>query len=278
MADNPAPRAKSILPVPQVWHASGGRRITLSFIFLLLLPFYASIGPMLFQRISRGLVVDSIWLALLGLAFTALMALVLAELMNSIRTRVEVGETSVKLTVPTFKHGPVPLFRFTEREIPFADIAGIDTRSEVYGGSLAPVMLKSTRLALTNDDKLVLGYTDPNDPDAVFPYPEIGAEIATRAGKPLVDHGMVHRSIGKRLLGATSGTSDNVPLDAATIESINRTHARNVRAVIVGLALLVVGGIAVDFATASGTTYAEFSAFGPRTAPASPTTPAPKKR
>lgn len=282
MTEQAAPTAMPPPPSQRIWQASGGRRVTLSFVFLILLPFYASIGPMLYQRVSRGLAVDTVWLGLLGLAFTALMALILAELMNSIRTRIEIGDAAVKLTVPMFRRGPVPMFRFTSREVPYGDIAAVDSRSEVYGGTLAPVMLKSTRLALANGDKLILGYTDPNDPDAVFPYPEIGAAIAARAGKPVVDHGMVHRTIGKRILGASSEANENRPLDAATIEQINRAHTRNVRVVVFGLAALVVSGIAIDFATASRTTYAEFGAFGTRAATVQPATsgptPAPKKR
>lgn len=269
--------ASATLPDKRIWQASGGRRLTLSFIFLILLPFYASIGPMLYQRISRGLVVDTVWLGLLGLAFTVLMGLILHELMNSVRTRIELGDTSVNVTVPAFKNGPVPLFRFNAREIPYGDIAGVDTRCEVYGGTLAPVLLKSTRLNLTSGDKVILGYTDPNDPDATFPYPEIGASIAAIAGKPLVDHGIVHRSIGKRILGVASTAGENVPLDAATIETINRTHRRNVRAMVVGLALMLVAGIGLDFATASRASFAEFGAFGPRV-DANVGTPPAKKR
>lgn len=264
-------------PANQVWQASGGRRLTLAFIFLILLPFYVSIGPMLFQRITRGLVVDAVWLGLLGLAFTVLMGLILHELMSSVRTRIELGDSTVKVAVPAFKNGPLPLFRFNAREIAYADIAGIDTRTEVYGGTLAPVLLKSTRLNIANGDRLVLGYTDPNDPDATFPYPDIGAAIATRAGKPVVDHGIVHRSIGRRVLGTTSAADENVPLDVTTIETINRSHARNVRAVVIGLAALIVAGIGLDFVTASRTTFAEFGAFGPRIEAGVGTPPAKKR-
>ena len=38
------------------WQSGGGRRIVLAFAFLLLLPFYASLGPMLVQRITRGFI------------------------------------------------------------------------------------------------------------------------------------------------------------------------------------------------------------------------------
>lgn len=277
MANETGNARASSTSVPRVWQASGGRRLTLCFVFLILLPFYASIGPMLYQRVTRGLVVDTIWLGLLGLAFTVLMAIILAELMNSVRTRIELGDQAVKATVPLFKRGPVPLFRFNSREIPYADIAGVDTRTEAYGGALAPVLLKSTRINLANGDKLVLGYTDPNDPDSVFPYPDIGAAIAARAGKTVVDHGIVHRSIGKRILGATSAASENVPLDTATIEAINRSHARNVRSVVIGLAALILAGIAIDFVTASRTTFAEFGAFGPRIDASAGAVPAKKR-
>ena len=104
----------------------------------------------------------------------------------------------------------------------------------------------------------------------------VGA-IAARAGKQVVDHGLVQRSIGKRVLGVTSAANENTPLDAASIETINRSHARNVRTVVIGLALLLVAGIGIDFATASRTTFAEFGAFGPRIDANVGTTPAKKR-
>jgi hypothetical protein len=265
-APPPAAARGSTLP-RTVWEASGGTRIALSFVFLVLVPFYASIGPMLYQRISRGLVGDTIWLGLIGLAFTAIMVLILSRLIYAVRGRVELGETAVKLVLPAVRRGPFTLFRFNKREIPYADITAIDTRSEVYGGTLAPVMLTSTRLTTKDGQHLVLGYNDRLDRQTIFPFPEIGAAIAERAGTRVNDHGAVQRSISKRISGALSSAAENVPLDQGTIERINTAHARNVKYAIIGLVVLVVGGIAIDVFTASRTGYASLGAWGGEATP-----------
>jgi hypothetical protein len=254
-------------PPDKTWRASGGRRVTLSFIFMILLPFYVSIGPMLYQRVSRGLWLDAVTLAVFGLAFSLLMLLVLAQLIHSIRSRVDLGPSSVKVVLPALKRGPIPLFRFNNPEIPYADIAGVDTRTEVYGGSLAPVLLKSTRLTLTNGDRLVLGYTDSNDTDDIFPYPQIGAEIAALSGKTVVDHGVVKRSIQKRVLGVSSAADENQPLTTGEMAAINTSHRRNVLGVVIGLVLLVAVGITIDFATASRTSFVDLAGSASTPAP-----------
>lgn len=261
----------------QVWSSGGGRRMVLAFAFLLLLPFYASLGPMLFQRISRGLVGDTLALGVLALAFTVLMGVLLQQLIHAVRTRVVIDGQSTKLTVPDAgRRGPLFLFRYLTRDIPHADIASVETRSEVYGGSLAPVLLKSTRLSTKSGQQVVLGYTNVNDLDDQIPYPAIGAEIAKRAGVDVKDFGVVRRSLQKRVLGITAKGDDSQKLPDGDIAAINASHSRNLRLLVAALAVLVVGGIALDFLTASRTSFAEMGAGLANTAPASPT-PAKKK-
>jgi hypothetical protein len=239
-----------------VWAAGGGRKVILSFLFLILLPFYLSLGPMLFQRISRGFVGDSVSLAVFGLLFSVVMALLLARLVQSVRSRVELGPTSVKLALPAYGKGPVPLFRFNDREISYADIEGVDRRCEIYGGSFAPVRLTSTRLTLKGGERLVLGYSDAYDSATVFPMAEIGDAIAARAGKSVIDHGVVHRSVQRRLKGEQTAEEEKVPLTAADVAAINVRHRRNVVATVAGLVLLVAGGIVIDLMTAPRTSFA----------------------
>ncbi len=268
-------------PERQVWSSGGGRRIVLSFAFLLLLPFYASLGPMLFQRASRGLVGDTVALGLLALAFTALMALLLQQLVHAVRTRVEVDGQSTKLTVPDGgRRGPLFQFRYITKDIPHTDITAVDTRSEVYGGSLLPVLLKSTRLTTKSGEQIVLGYTNVNDPEDQIPYPHIGAGIAKRAGLVVTDHGVVRRSLQKRVLGIAAANDEDQPLPPSDIAAMNASHTRNLRLVTAALVLLVIGGISLDFVTASRTSFAEMGAGLTRTASEKPgpEKPAPAKK
>jgi hypothetical protein len=228
-----------------VWHGGNVRRLVLAFAFLLLLPFYASIGPMLYQRVSHGLIADAVSLGVLGLVFSTLMGLILHQLVHAVRTRVAVDSAATALIVPTTgKRGPFSVSGYTKREIPHTDVAAVETRSEVYGGALAPVLLTSTRLTTKDGQHVVLGYTNANDQDDQIPYPAIGAEIARRAGVTMADHGVVRRSLQK------------AALPAEEIAAINAAHTRNMRLLVAALALLVLGGITLDFATASRTGFA----------------------
>lgn len=104
----------------------------------------------------------------------------------------------------------------------------------------------------------------------------IRAEIAKRAGVPVKDHGVVRRSVQSRVLGVASTASENTALPEAEIAAINTSHTRNLRLLVAALALLVVGGITLDFLTASRTSFAEMGAGLSKAAPENPA-PAKKK-
>ena len=53
-ATEPQPVATPLVPERTVYEASGGRKTIFSLVFLLLLPFFASLGPMLYQRLANG--------------------------------------------------------------------------------------------------------------------------------------------------------------------------------------------------------------------------------
>src|SRR5436190_14393516 len=92
-----APASK---PERTVYAASGGRKFAFSFVFLLLLPFFISLPPMLFWRLSQGHWQGTPGLIVLAAAFTFIMVLLGIELMHSLMTRIELGKTSVKMTLP----------------------------------------------------------------------------------------------------------------------------------------------------------------------------------
>jgi hypothetical protein len=255
------PRSTDMAAETKTWQSGGGRRIVLAFAFLILLPFYVSLGPMLYQRVSRGFVGDTLALTVLALVFTALMALVLQQLVHAVRTRVSLTETGIDATVPKVgRRGPFFLLGYETRSIPYGDVASVDLRTEVYGGSLLPVLLTSTRVVPKSGPPLVLGYTNANDHEPQLPYPEMGRDVAERAKVTVTDHGTVRRSVGARVVGMTSASDQATRLDETELNLLNAAHTRNVRVMVAGLALLVVGGIAIDFVTASRTSFAEMGA------------------
>jgi hypothetical protein len=234
-------------PVRTVYESGAGRKLAFSFVFLLLLPFFVSLPAMLYWRISQGHWVGTIGLMILAAGFTFIMFLVIIELMHSLRARVELGDKSVKMTLPSGR-GPTPVLRYATREIPYDQIQAVETRREVYGGSIAPTLLKGARLILNDGSPVRLGYVSEANTDPCLPFPEIARQIADRAGLAVNDRGNVRRSIQKKFLGLKKEILDEEegPVEEAEIEALNESHHRWVMRLIGLLGVLIVLGIAVD--------------------------------
>ncbi|MCB1522395.1 MAG: hypothetical protein KDJ37_17750 [Hyphomicrobiaceae bacterium] len=240
-----APPATAAVTGPVLYRASGGRRFAFTAIFLLLLPFYVSLGPMLWARISQGHWTGTTGLVVLAAAFTFVMFLILVEMLNSIRSKVELGTKALRLTLPSGR-GPQPMLRYASHEIAYDDISEIETRREVYGGALAPMMLKGARIVLKDGTKVRLGYVNEANVDPAFPFPEIAMRIANRAGVPIIDRGNVRRSAPKKMLGIVSAPRENRTIDEQQMAELNKKHTRLMIVLFAGLAVLVTLGIVGD--------------------------------
>jgi hypothetical protein len=241
-----------------VYEAGAGRKTFLSLAFLILLPFYASLPAMLITRLMHGLWFDTIGLMIFSAVFTALMALLAVQLYQSVRSRVEFGDTAVRITVPQGS-GATPMLRFVNKEIPYDQIEAVETRSVLFGNAMAPVLLRATRLKLKDGQYVRLGNVNEDNVDQALPFPEIGAKIAQRAGVNVVDGGTVRRSIERRvlgLLGRKTAIENSPPITEAETAELNSRHARAMRYLVVVMAVLVVGGIAIDVFTAPRTSFA----------------------
>lgn len=236
-------------PERTVYAAGGGRKFAFSFVFLILLPFFISLPPMLFWRISQGHWNGTPGLVVLAIAFTFIMFLVVIELMHSLMARIELGEKSVKMTLPSGR-GPTPIIRYRSHDIPYDQIKAVETRREIYGGSVAPVLLQGARLILKDDSAVKLGYISEANSDPCFPYPDIAQQIAKRAGLTVEHKGNVRRSLQKKYLGLKQGflTPDDGLVEESEIEALNKSHRRWVMRLITLLVGLVVVGIALDIA------------------------------
>jgi hypothetical protein len=279
MAEAMAAMGQGAVPPPQpdrsVYAASGGRKLAFSFVFLILLPFFASLPAMLFWRVSQGHWVGTFGLLVLALGFSVIMLLVVIELIQSLRARVELGDTAVKMTLPSGR-GPTPMLRYRSHEVPYDQIKAVETRGEVYGSSVAPVLLKGARLILKDDSAVKLGYVSEANMDPCFPYPEIAEKIAARAGVPVEHRGCVRRSAQKKFLGLKREFINEPEQSVGDYEMVvlNNQHQRWVMRLIWLLAGLVVLGIAMDiiFPPSSGlppalTSLKSFVTGGPSSAP-----------
>lgn len=270
----PAPK-----PERTVYAAGGGRKFAFSFVFLILLPFLISLPPMLFWRVTQGHWQGTLGLIVLAIGFTFIMFLLLIELMHSLMARIELGDTSVKMTLPSGR-GPTPIVRYRTHDIPYDQIKAVETRREIYGGSVAPVLLQGARLVLKDDSAVKLGYVSEANSDPCFPYPEIAQRIAERAGLTVTNRGNVRRSVQKKYLGLKRGllTQGDGSVEDSEIEALNKSHRRWVMRLIGLLVGLVVVGIALDiiFPPSSGLPPA-LTSLKKLVMPSSTSTPAPKK-
>jgi hypothetical protein len=266
-----------------VYAAGGGRKFAFAFVFLILLPFFISLPPMLFWRLSQGVWTGTFGLLVLAAGFTVIMFLLFIEVMHSLMTRIELGENSVKMTLPAGR-GPTPIVRYRSHDIPYDQVKAVETRREIYGGSMAPVLLQGARLVLKDDSAVKLGYVSEANSDPCFPYPEIAQKIAERSGLQVEHKGNVRRSLQKKYFGLKkeflAEAAGEVP--EAEIEALNKSHRKWVLRIIGLLVGLMVVGIALDivYPPSSGLppalTSITKSIMGSATAPP-PASPAKKK-
>lgn len=275
MAETEAPP-----PEKTIYAATSGRKTFFSFLFLILLPFFTSLWPMFFMRIKAGLVGDAMGHAIMAVAFSILMFIVLIELVFSLRARIVLGEKELHLTLPAGR-GPTPMLRYRSYDIPYDQIQTVETRREVYGGSVVPVMLKGARIITKGNETIPLGYVSEANLDPAFPYPEIAAKIAERARLPLIDRGSVWRSVRRKFLGwPKRGLIEADTVDETQIARLNESH-RNVVVGLVGLlGVLMVIGIVEDFSSdlPVGQTSAPLVQTAPQKAPEGTPPSKPKKQ
>ncbi len=154
---------------------------------------------MILMRVKLGLVFDAAGLAIMAIAFSILMFLIVIELLFSLRARVELGENAVKMTLPAGR-GPTPMLRYKSYTIPYDRVQTVETRREIYGGSLVPVLLKGARLITKDGTSIPIGYVSEANVDPCFPILRSPRRSPT-ARLPLIDRGQRVRSFRRKFLG-----------------------------------------------------------------------------
>lgn len=227
--------------------ASGIRKTLFSFLFLILLPFFVSLPAMLWMRLKGQLWQDTIGLGILAAGFTIIMGLVVIELMFSLRAKVHLGKDRVKMTLPSGR-GPTPMLRYKTYDIPYDQVHTVETRREVYGGKIAPVLLQGARIETKDGSVIPLGYVSENCLDPCLPYPEIASKIAERARLPMIDRGSVRRSVRHKMLGRKH-TPEQELVDEAQLAELNRSHSTFVLGLVCFLVALMAIGIVQDISS-----------------------------
>lgn len=233
------------VPARRVYASGTLRKIIFSIVFLLLLPFFVSLFPMLAARIAHGQWVGTSGLMVLALGFAFIMGLLVVELMSSIRARVVLGEKQARIRLPQSR-GLASLFSYKSVDVPYDDIESVEIRREVYGGALAPVIMKGARLCMKDGSNIKLGYVNEWNVDPAFPFTEIGERIAARADVPIIDVGDVRRSAFKKTFGLHASPEEKDAITEADMAAVNRRHNQVIVALVGILIVLMSLGIFAD--------------------------------
>lgn len=225
---------------------SGWRKTIFGFLFLLLLPFAASVPMMLGQRLLHGAVTGSVGLVIVGAGLAIVTLLVLFELIYSLRAEVDVGEKTVRFTVPSGAVGWLPSFFYRTEEIAYADIARIEHTCELCGGRVTPLLVNCTRIHLRDGRVVPLGTCNEQNPDHTFPYDRIAQQIAERAGLEIQNGGHFRQKRAFALIQPGRAIGEPVPVSDTEISDVNRRHRSFAVIVSIAIGALLVLGIVSD--------------------------------
>jgi len=240
-------REAGAAPVRAEYGASTARKTCLALALLLLLPFFASLPAMFYNRVADRLWFDFAELTLFAILFSTLMVLLSLELLNALRARLSFGKSALRFTLPVGL-GPTPLLSYQTHDIPYHTIKGVELRRELFGVPIIPVLMHGAVVHTKDNRSIPLGYSSEAHGGAAFPFREIAAEIARRAAVPLVEQRTVwRRPRHERALAYISEIdTQNYIVDPNEIEKINARHRRLVLALASAAATLLLLGIWSD--------------------------------
>lgn len=230
-----------------VYRPGGARRFLLAMAILLLLPFAASVPIMLIQRISAGIWLGTGGLALMGLAFAIILGLLVIQFIHALRARIVLGPEAVEATLPAGRW-LTPALTYRSRTVRYDDIQAVETRGEIYGGALAPVLMQGVSLITRDGEKVPLGHANAHCEDPALPCLSIGCEIARRAGIAVQDRGAVHRKAPQPFMGLMPSVNTDTPLAPEDMARISVRHRQVTIGIAVALVAILGVGLALDLA------------------------------
>lgn len=235
-------------PVERMRYASGGVRQTLiGLALLLLLPFTLGALFMLARRAMDGLMFDAAGIAIIAVGLIAVAVMLSFELLHAARARLTFGKTALRFTLPR-GGGPTPMLRYQSADIPYHAIKSVELRREVFGGKVAPVLLRALVLRTKDAREFVLGHTLEGFDDPAFPFAEIAQRIATRCALPVNDQRTIwRRTRAERRAGYISEfDTESYILDPTEVDKLNLAHRRLIVGIASAFVALLLLGLLAD--------------------------------
>jgi hypothetical protein len=172
----------------------------------------------------------ALWGAALGFAAMAIYFLLLAA---ALAMRVEVAPDALRLRIPRWQ-GVLPWFPWIRAAIPYADIAAVETRDDVYSSFGLTSVQTVYSVATKAGRRIVLGFTSPLA-TWNYPFDEAAARIARNAGVAVTNRGAVE--VGGIIRSVIKGTP---PWSAPSIGADGRATARRRTALAMQIAFAMV--------------------------------------
>jgi hypothetical protein len=158
-------------------------------------------------------------------------------------SEVLLGPQKAIFVLPNWR-GPTPLFPYTECEVAYSDLAAVETRGEIYRYIVLPVIVQSASLVRKDGKRLTLGYVRENSEDPPMPFHTIAAQIAERAGVPVIHRGIVEGNAGIRALIQDEPSWDAPELSAERLEAVRKLESMGWKLLVGTLALAAIAAIA----------------------------------
>ncbi len=221
-----------------------GRKSLLSISVLALAPFVLSAPILVVWRLSRGQWLDALTPLVLAIALIWAFSFILLHLISSMRTKIEIDDEKLSLVAPTWR-GPTPAPPYKNETMSFAEIDGVQTRSELYRA--AGILTSMRSFAVTRGhDRTVLGYMKENATDPAFPYDDIAKEVAIRSAVPITDMGRIRAGTQYGALFRGQPKSNARQIDQRAMTAIAKRNDDVLRAMVLGLLVLAALGFAID--------------------------------
>ncbi len=164
---------------------------------------------------------------------------------SHVEVRMEPDKTV--MTLPNWR-GPTPLFPYTQMQIPYKDIAGVETRREIYRYFNLPVVVHHSSFIRKDGKRFTLGYMRESSEDHAVPYREIAAELARRAGVGVIDRGIIEAGSREKSLLKDEPPWDVKPVDESQAAAVLDKEDFFMKAASVAFIVFVVGGLIYQIA------------------------------
>ena len=167
-----------------------GLQFVLSAGFFLFLVFVINAGAGAVWLATHNLPGTAVVFALMFIVGLIVLLYIGVFLFAASHTELHLGPEVVRMVLPNWR-GPMPLFPYTEMEVPYDQIAAVETRGEIYRYLLLPTLMRSVSIVRKDGERFTLGYIRENTTDPAVPFNEVAQRLAEGAGVGVTRRGVV---------------------------------------------------------------------------------------